>query len=326
MADRTTFIVNPAACSGRGGRRWAALEPRVRAAFPDADVRLTEARGHATRLVAEVLAAAPRPVAEALAAAPRLVVAVGGDGTVHEVASGLLSLDPDVREGVRFGVLQNGTGNDFVRGAGIPQDVDAALALLRSGAERRFDAGRVRCAPLTGTDQVERWFLNAADFGIGAEVVRAVESGPRWLGAKPGYLWQTVRKLLTWRNPEVELRLDDGPLERHRIKTVALCNQPFFGGGMCVAPAARPDDGILSCTVFGDLGRLEAVRRLGETYQGREVIHPRIAYRTCRSLSATVPSGSGRRILLETDGELAGMLPAHFEIVPSALRVGAPPA
>lgn len=310
MSRHTTFIVNPAACSGRGGRRWAGLEPEVRAAFPAADVRFTTAPGHAAALASA-----------AAATGDALVVAVGGDGTVHEVATGLLGLPAEARERVRMGVLQNGTGNDFVRGAGIPQRLPAALRLLAGAEERRFDVGALDCAPLTGDGAPQRhWFLNASDFGIGAAVVEKIERGPRWLGGKPGYLWQTLRTLVVWRNPEIELRLDDGEWEAHRIKSVALCNQPWFGGGMCAAPDAVPDDGVLACTVFGDLGRLEAMRRLGETYRGTYVEHPLIEYRACRTLEAR----SERRVLIEADGEVVGRLPVRYSVLPGALRIAAP--
>lgn len=310
MDGHVTFVVNPAACSGRGANRWEQLEPSVRAAFPQADVRFTTERGHAERIAAEVMA-------EAAADEDRLLVAVGGDGTVHEVASGLLRLDAERRARARLGVLQNGTGNDFVRGAGIPQQPEAALALLQSDAVRVYDACRLRCRALQEETQVTQYFLNAGDFGIGAEVVRKVESAPRWMSNKPSYLWQTLRALMAWRNPTVHLRLDDGEVEEHAIKTVALCNQPWFGGGMCVAPDAVPDDGKLQCTVFGDLGRLEAMRRLNETYRGTYVRHERISYRSCRTLEAT----STRDVMIETDGELAGRLPVRFEVMPGALRV-----
>ena len=249
------------------------------------------------------------------------MVAVGGDGTVHEVASGLLDLDVDQRRRVRLGVLQNGTGNDFVRGAGIPQRPEDALRLLATDAASAFDAGLLECAPLSGDGpSVRHWFVNASDFGIGAEVVAKVESGRGLLGAKSAYLWQTLRTLVTWRNPEVEMRLDDGAWESHRIKSVAVCNQPWFGAGMCAAPDARPDDGVLAVTVFGDLGRIEAMRRLGETYRGTYVEHPRIAYRSCRTLEAR----ASRRVRIETDGEIAGCLPARYSVQPAALRVVTP--
>ncbi len=313
MDGHVTFVVNPAAGSGRGANRWEQLEPSVRAAFPQADVRFTVERGHAERIASGI-------AAEADAGEDRLLVAVGGDGTVHEVASGLLRLDESLRMRARLGVLQNGTGNDFVRGAKIPQQPAAALELLQSDTVRVFDACRLRCRALEEETQVTQYFLNAGDFGIGAEVVRKVENAPRWMSNKPSYLWQTLRALVAWRNPTVQLRLDDGEVEEHAIKTVALCNQPWFGGGMCVAPDAVPDDGKLQCTVFGDLGRLEAMRRLNETYRGTYVRHPLISYRSCRTLEAT----STRDVMIETDGELAGRLPARFEVMPGALRVVAP--
>lgn len=279
--------------------------------FPGARVVETAGPYDAARLATEA--------AEGGAAA---VIAAGGDGTVNEVVNGLMA-SPRARRGeCPLGILALGTGSDLARGLGLPQEPAAALAAIARGAPRPLDVGRIRCAGLgEGAPAVVRHFVNEADFGIGAEVTRRVNSRTR-RGGRATYLWTTVRALLAWRDPEVELRLDGGPPERVRIKSVFLSNAPYAGGGMCIAPGARPDDGVLRLVVFGALGRLEAIRRLGETYQGREIEHPKIRYADCRELSADAES----EVMIECDGEPAGRLPARVDLLPGALRVLAPGA
>lgn len=309
MLRPATFIVNPASAGGRTGATWSAWEARALAALPGARVVRTRGAYDAARLATE-----------AAAEGARLVVAVGGDGTVNEVVNGLMALDGAARAELALGVLACGTGCDLARGLGLPQGIEQGLAALAAGSVRPLDVGRLRCAGVAPrAPAVVRHFVNEADFGIGAEVTRRVNARTR-RGGRATYLWTTVRALLAWRNPEVVLRADGGAAEPLRIKSVFLANAPYAGGGMCIAPGARPDDGLLRLVVFGDLGRLEALRRLGETYEGREIRHPRIRYADCRELLAE----SQREVLVECDGEPVGRLPARFDLVPAALRVVAP--
>jgi len=299
-SSRISFLVNPAAGAGRSGRTWAQREVAVRRAFPQADILFTHAPGEAQGLAE---AAARR--------GQELVVAVGGDGTLHEVVNGLMRVPAEERP--ILGVLPCGSGADFARGQGIPNDPAEALALLQEGTPRPVDIGCLHCA-----DGPPRYFLNAADCGVGARVVERMQSRRRrLLPARGSYLWQSVLALLAWRNPWVHFCADNGDEERVRVKTLVLANNAYFGGGMCIAPEARIDSGHFAFVVFGDLGRLEAVRRLGETYGGKRIEHERIHYRESTRLEVW----SEQPIPVEADGELVGHLPLTAEIVPAALCV-----
>lgn len=306
---RTTFVVNAHAGGGKTGRRWATLEPQMRELFPEAEVQFTQGKGDGIRVALE-----------ASARGQQLVVAVGGDGTLHEVMNGLMhgvNPDPDQPNSETIlGVLPTGSASDFARGLEIPDDYESALILLRNGKPRRLDLGLVEAVDESG-NKVRRYFLNAADFGIGAEVVARVHEGSKFLPGRPTYLWQTVRTLVTYRNPTATLTVDDGTPYPRVFKSIVLANAPFFGGGMCIAPDAVPSDGALDLVELGDLGRLEAIRRLGETFQGRRIEHRDIHYSRCKKLHAS----SDSCVRIEADGELIGQLPAHFHIVPDALSM-----
>jgi len=308
-ARRTTFVVNALAAGGRTGRRWTALEPRMREIFPEAEVQFTRGVGDGIRIARE-----------AVARGQELVVAVGGDGTLHEVMNGLMesaSQDDEMesQQGI-LGVLPTGSASDFARGLGIPDDPEAALILLAQAKPRRIDLGWVEAVDEEG-GPVGRYFLNAADFGIGAEVVARVAGCPKYLPGRPTYLWQTVRTLITYRNPTVELTVDGAKSYQRVFKSIVVANAPYFGGGMCIAPDAVPDDGSLDLVELGDLGRLEAIRRLGETFQGARIQHRDIHYSRCKKLQAS----SASCVRIEADGELLGQLPATFQVVPNALSM-----
>jgi len=306
-----TFIVNPASGGGRTGARWREWEPEALRRLPGARVVLTAAVFDAARIATE-----------AVLAGSRLVIAVGGDGTVNEVANGMMAAGEPARTESALGILPCGTGSDLARGLGIPTEAGASLSLIAAGATKALDVGRLRCVSLApGGAAVVRHFVNEADFGLGAEVTRRVNARTR-RGGRATYLWTTVRALLRWKNPEVELRADGGPPQKLKIKSVFLANAPYAGGGMCIAPGARVDDGRLRLVIFGCLGRIEAIRRLGETYEGREIEHPLVRYSDCTDLFADC----AEEVLVECDGEPVGRLPARFDVVPAALRVVAGPA
>jgi YegS/Rv2252/BmrU family lipid kinase len=310
---RIHFVVNPRSAGGRTGRTWTARERVILQAFPQAKVHFTTAPKHAIQLAADVQAKGHS-----------VVVAVGGDGTVHEVVNGLMARGAaELAAGqpgrAVLGVLPSGTGCDFARGLGIGPSFEQALAQLRAGRRRTIDLGRVHKPADAGRSE---WFNNVASFGVTGEIVERIQRSRKWFGTNPTYLWAAVCALLRYRNARVKISMNDGEALELRMKAVAIGNANYFGGGMCIAPDARVDSGQLQAAIFGDLGRIEAVRRLGETYAGKRIDHPRISYHDCRSLMAE-PIGT-RSIGVELDGEAWGHLPARFEIVPAALQVIVP--
>ncbi len=277
----------------------------MRAWLPTAEVQFTQGPKDAIQLAS---AAAER--------GQQRIIAVGGDGTLHEVVQGLMQVSPELRQTTALGIWPAGSGADFARGLGMPQEIAALGPLFRDGVPAPVDLGQVHCVNAAGKE-ICRFFINAADFGIGAKIVENRNRGRKWFPGSPTYLWQTVRTLLSFRNPTVRLSMDDGPVEQRRIKSVVVANGSYFGGGMCIAPDAQPHDGQLDWVRLGDLGRFEAMRRLGETYSGQRITHPDIAYGRCRQLIAS----SAENVSIEADGELVGFLPATFQILPQALQL-----
>ena len=238
-------IVNPESRNGATGRRWHALEPLLRSRFEAAGlgpVAVAHTRGmrDAERIARE----------GARDGFTRLVVA-GGDGTLGEVATGLLQAG--LGAATALGVLPLGRGCDFARTIGMPLDPNKAIAQLAGGGERSIDAGQVTTtvqrAAGSGSaagdeekDQEERFFLNEANIGVSSLVVRMVNrAGPlaRRMGGTAVFAQATLRSLAAYRPARVRLRVDgeevyDGPLIQ-----AAIANGRYFGGGMRYAPEAE---------------------------------------------------------------------------------------
>ncbi len=177
------------------------------------------------------------------------------------------------------------------------------------------------CAGSGGGEVVVRYFVNIASAGIGGDVVQRVNGGPRVLNGEVTFLLASIVTLLRWRNRPMRLVVD-GRSRDLVAQQVVVANCRYFGGGMCVAPGALADDGLLDVVTIGNVSALESVRNMGKFRAGThlEQGHPEIAHTTGRRVEVSSPE----RVRVEADGELPGVLPAVFEVIPNALDVVVP--
>jgi YegS/Rv2252/BmrU family lipid kinase len=301
----TVFIVNPASANGATGRRWAEVSRRLRALGVEHETAMTNAPGHATDLAAD-----------ALSAGVDSLIAVGGDGTLNEVANGFFR--EDRTPVAALGLLPLGTGGDFRRTLNLPLKLEEAAMLIKRRKLRLIDVGRIQMKGLDGQPYT-RCFVNIADAGIGGVVVERVNNTSKLLGGRVSFQYASLRVLLSYDPQEMEVKSAEGSFSG-RAQNVVIANCQYFGGGMWVAPQASPDDGLFDVIVFGDIARMEAIRSIGSIYKGKHVSNPKVqGWR-----SARVEVSSDDRVLIDVDGEMCGNLPATFEIMPRALPVIVP--
>lgn len=302
------FIVNPTAGGGRGGRAAPGLRRWARDAGVDASIAETQARGHARDLAYDaVRAGAPG------------IVAVGGDGTVHEVANGILAAAGEgAAPAPPLGVLPVGSGNDFATLVGGTRDAGRLYHALERGDVRSFDAGRVIW------DGGEEYFINAMGLGIDVEVVRQVERLPRLPGAV-GYLLGLFRALLRYRPIAVRVSAD-GETRAGRIMMVAVGNGDSLGGGFHVCPHARPDDGRFDVCMIRSLGPVAIARTIPRVLRGSHEGMPGVTMMTGTEVEILLASDGGP-LFFELDGELREPPTARglrVTLLPAALRVLVP--
>jgi len=307
-------IVNPKSASGSTRENWAGTAADLRAHFGPFSVAFTKASGDGIEL-AERAAKAGR----------RFIIACGGDGTVNEVANGILRSGEDVE----LGVLPSGTGGDFRRTLEMPLANRDAAAALRRGATRTIDVGKATFHDHDGSE-ISRFFLNVSSVGLAADVIRRVKSAKvfDWLPVesvrgKANFAVSTLRELVGLEPPIVRVRFDDG--EEHSLKTVALCvaNGRYFGGGMMIAPDAKLNDGLLDIVNIGDLSTLRVLTNVHSLYRGTHLDMKEVHSTRAKKIEITA-ADSSQEIHLETDGELPGKLPVTYQVVPNALRVRIP--
>jgi YegS/Rv2252/BmrU family lipid kinase len=304
MSARTLIVLNPRSRSGITGRRFAALEPRVRAALGPLEVQCTRGPRDAERIAREA----------ARSGVERIVIA-GGDGTTSEVVTGLLGAG--LAGQVELALLPLGTGGDLLRTLGIPRDLDAALARIASGRAVPIDAGRAWYRDPAGRE-ASSYFLNVASLGMSGLVTELVNRVPKWLGGRTSFLLGTLHALARWRNLPVRLRLDGELVHEGPLVLATAANGRYFGGGMHVAPHARPDDGLLDVVVVPDLPKLRLLASLHTLYLGTHLAVRGVFERRGRRLEA---EPLGEPPATELDGEPLGGLPACYEVLSGAVRV-----
>jgi len=308
MADdrHVAFILNPASAAGLTRRRFERLRSHVEAAFPQMDVHLTKAAGHATELTRQ-----------ALDAGADLVVAVGGDGTINEVLNGFFDDDGKRHsKNAAMGVMTSGTGGDFRKTFGWGTDPLESLTRLKRGNVDHIDVGRMWC---TGADgkKVHRLFLNIGSFGLSGRVDEEVGKSGKSMGGKPAFMLATVRAMIGHKKARVRLTFDDDAPVDKDLTLLALGNGQYFGGGMWIAPTASPTDGLLDAVGFGDVGPRYWLTKGWSVYKGQHLKQPEVLSRRCHRLLAEPVDGSVVKI--DLDGELPGQLPAEFSVMEGAL-------
>jgi YegS/Rv2252/BmrU family lipid kinase len=305
---KTFLVVNPGSAGGQTGRRWAELSAKVgRRLGGGWEHAFTERPMHAVELTTR-----------ALDEGYECVVAVGGDGTINEVANGFFRDGQVINPQAALGVIPRGTGGDFRKSFGWDGELDPALARLAGPATAPLDVGLVEFVDNDGRP-ARRFFVNVCSFGISGLVDREVNARSKLLGGKLSFMLGSVRALIKYTDARVRLQLDGAPAQELTVTTVAVANGRYFGGGMMIAPEARTDDGLFDITVWSGYGLVDFALRAGALYDGS---HVRLAgTRLLRGHVLDAACDDGRELLLDVDGEQPGRLPCRISILPAALRL-----
>ncbi len=276
------------------------MAERLQQALPDGITPLlTTHRGHATDLAAQVEGAS-------------MLLAVGGDGTFNEVIHGLMRMPLHRRPAVAL--LPNGTGSDFARMYGHDASLDAAIARVLRWQTELIDVGEADYTTSEGRRQ--RFFVNVAGLGFDAEVSRKMNSGHS--KGKLSYFATVFKVLARYAPRPMRVTLDGETIIALNAFMVAVCNGRYFGGGMHISPSSDLHDGLFDVVVIGEMSALEFALNFPQVYRGTHLTHRRV--RAFRASSVQVEP-AGKRLLLEGDGELLGEAPAHFRVLPRALRI-----
>ncbi len=283
-------VLNPAADRGGAGQRQREIRELLSSLGMNPTVTRTLKPGHGAELAAQA----------SQEGAP-LVIAAGGDGTIHEVAQGIVGTE------TALGILPLGSGNDYIRVLGIPKDLVGAGKVLARGRTRQVDIG------LAG----DRYYLNSLGMGIDGQIARDYKE-IRWLKGEPGYYMAALWEIARFRPFHVHARAD-GWSHRGPMLAVSVMNGPYAGGGFFLAPGAVVDDGRLDVSFTGNYPRVMRPFILPKTRDGSYLKLSRMRSERARRITIE----ANRAVPVHLDGELLPypVRALSIQVVPAGLTV-----
>lgn len=280
------MIVNPAAGRGAAGRRLPAIQALLRSLGVDSEAQLTAKRGDA----ADFAERAKQRGSE-------LVVAVGGDGTIHEAVNGLARAAGEGVAGT-LGIIPFGSGNDFVKMLDFPPTWEAACRRIARGAPRRVDLGRIN----------HGCFVNNVGMGFDAQVgIEALK-----VSGAPGqskYMLALARTMLfSYRTPRVRIELD-GRVFSRSITLLTIGNGRCSGGGFYLTPAAEIDDGLFDVCIGRIMSKRQILALVPSVMKGTHITNRKVQMARARSVVVT----SAEPLPVHADGEIIDEAATHLE-------------
>ena len=283
------FIVNPTAGNGYAIKAMNRLEELLRQKGIEYKVFRTESPGHATRIAADLAGR------EEVYAA----VAVGGDGTAGEVAAGLCET------GKPMGIIPAGTGNDFIKSAGIPNDPLKAFDLLLTGKPADTDTGTVN----------GQFFLNVCGTGFDVTVLDYAESEKEKHRGLTPYFIGLLKAIFHYRSVQLKVTAD-GKTEEGRYLVCSIANGRYIGGGIPICPVADPADGLLDIVLIRHRARWQIPFYLPGLMMSRDLKFRITSHKRVQSVLI-----EGKNLRINIDGDIRSMDRADFSIKPASLRL-----
>src|ERR687896_1141190 len=325
----TILVVNPNSASGLTGKGWNDLYSEIKAVLGDSvEVALTKKPGDGTILARQFLKQGFKKV-----------VAIGGDGTLNEVANGffeepvgihsnkinggpaefrhLKAINPDAI----MGVVPTGTRNVLAKSLGLPEGVANCCNRFQLGKPKKMD---VVYATVTSQEDhlstTSRIFLNAAEMGVAGEIIEKSKKVRQVVNSRiVSTITSIAATLPTYQSNECEISIgNNGKKFAIKMTMAVVANGQFLGGGFKVAPHANMSDGLLDLVILKDSGSLKMIDELINMKDGDYKEEDNITYRQTTKLSLI---SKERDVTVTVDGEPIGILPATFEIIPHALTV-----
>ncbi len=234
-----------------------------------------------------------------------VVIAAGGDGTIHAVASGLIGTRSTL------GIIALGTMNNLAHSLSIPDTIEGACAIIAKGETKKIDIGNIN----------NHIFLEVAGIGLEAVLFPAAEEikSRGWLSTVRG-VYDGLVSLFAFKPARVKISFDGHRNRPYRALQVTVCNSPYYGVRLQVAPGTLMDDGLLDVVIYKNFSKLEFIRHSIAITQGKRILEPKITRRKVK----TVRIAADYPVAVHADGVVHGHTPALISVTPAALSVRVP--
>lgn len=307
------FVVNPRGANGRTGKEWKKLLPYLRSRLSvDCNIceSLTSGPSHAIDITREAI----KEGADA-------VIAVGGDGTLHEVVNGFFwagkpvtNHDRESAHSTALGLIPLGTGSDFARTFGWRNDPREAVDRIAKGVRSWVDIGVI-----TGETGEPHYFINVADLHLSAKAGYYASRYKR-IG-NLCYVIGALQAFMGHRNQDLRVKVNEGEWEEYpQVTALCIGNAKYFGGGMKITPNADPCNGCFEVVILQDFKWYDFILKLFKLYNGTHLSVKNVTSRSVHSIEVEDISG-GSSIYVQSDGEHLGFLPRKLCVLPAAIEM-----
>jgi diacylglycerol kinase (ATP) len=308
IMNKVHVIVNPFSARGKTEKKWQIIKEAIKYYYHEFKYIFTEKPKQATEIARTLLKDGFD-----------LIIGVGGDGTLNEIANGFFHPDEPtprtINEEASLGIIPSGTGSDFIRFLKIPRDFSKSVELIKNSKTRRIDVGKVTFHKERGKNRT-RYFINVADFGLGAEVIKNLSEIPSLKRSTFHYYKGLLKTLKGYRSKHVRIVIDDTREISGKYMIGAIANGRIFGGGMIIAPEAEPDDGYFDLVLAEDMSKPEIIFNSPRLYTGSIQKHSKVSIHRARNIKVY----SDDPVNIEYDGEMGQTLPAEFQCLPQPLN------
>lgn len=311
--DVWLIVVNVFAASRKAGELWRRAESLLKHKEIRYECRYTGDSGNACRIAED-----------ASREGYRKFVAVGGDGTVHDVLNGIMTFvdtpGSEVRlEDFYLSVLPMGSGNDWVKSLGISKDVKGIVGLMSSGSFGRQDVVKVSIMDEAGNARTVSYMANVGGVGIDADVCRIVNVNKKMgMSGKILYVKALIQCLIHRKPVTARVFCDGTEVFYGKYFSIAFGIGRYSGGGMRQTADAVMDDGFLDMTLIPELGMLKIAKEAPKLFTGNFTRIPELVTKRCRNV---VVMPEGRQPYVEVDGEVIGTAPVCLEIMGPQINV-----
>jgi diacylglycerol kinase (ATP) len=313
--DKVHVIVNPFSARGKTGQRWNTIKEVINYYFKEFKYIFTEKPRQATEIARELL----REGFD-------LIIGVGGDGTLNEITNGFFRQDTHqvINKDAALGIIPSGTGSDFIRFLKIPRDFKSSVEKIKNSAVTTIDVGKITFNfNAAESERSNAYFINVADFGLGAEVLRNVSAIPSGKRGPFSYYLGLLSTIRSYKSKKVKVVIDDNEEINDRFLIGAIANGRIFGGGMIIAPEAEPDDGYFDLVLIENMGRIEIIRNSRLLYSGKLAKHPKVTIKRIRNIKVYPAADAevlDKTVNIEYDGEVGKSIPAEFQIIEKSVN------
>jgi YegS/Rv2252/BmrU family lipid kinase len=298
MDKKIYAIINPTSNSGKTKKIWSASLQKLKNSFPDLSYRLSGYSGQAMEIAAA-----------AVKSGYNYILAVGGDGTINEVANGILKVKSDlVLHPVKLIIFPQGTGSDLSRSLELKSGLNYLIERIK---KNKVQAIKTVKAQFKTASRVEtRYFVNIADCGMGAAVAKQLNQNSDFLKGRFAYLIAILQILFKYKNKLVTIKADGEIVYQGKLNTAVVASGKYFGGGIKIAPQANLSRADLNLVLLKNISSWQAIFNLIRAYRGSHLQHELVSscFANNIEISSQIP------LTVELDGEIVGCTKANFKL------------